>query len=208
MCSNCTISLLCIQGLVAFGKTKLFISTPRTLLVLERERKRQLVKVVSRTSWSIFILQFWHSSPSTWHSSSLPPHLYLSILISLPFSLSSSPLTSIFISFSFPFCLLLICYSYSLTPQCLPPSSHLPSALPCPIGDDPSESLERSSCEAVAEEDKGSNPDCPQVQVHRSTQTASSGGGGGGGEREEVHDVHAWQRSCGREGAVIDVESV
>ena len=32
----------------------------------------------------------------------------------------------------------------------------------------------------MAEEDKGSNPDCPQVQVHRSTQTVCSGGGGGG----------------------------
>ena len=71
------------------------------------------------------------------------------------------------------------------------PSLTSPLPSPSPIGDDPSEGLERSSCEVVAEEDKGSNPDCPQVQVHRSTQTASSGGGGGGGEREEVHDVHA-----------------
>ena len=42
--------LMCAQGLVAFGKTKLFISTPRTLFVLERERKRQLGNVVSKAS--------------------------------------------------------------------------------------------------------------------------------------------------------------
>ena len=36
-----------VQKLVAFGKTKLFISTPRTLFMLERERKRLLPKVVS-----------------------------------------------------------------------------------------------------------------------------------------------------------------
>ena len=45
---NCTVSpLVCVQRLVAFGKTKLFISTPHTLFMLERERKRQLPKVVS-----------------------------------------------------------------------------------------------------------------------------------------------------------------
>ena len=38
------LSLAGVQRLVAFGKTKLFISTPR---MLERERKRLLPKVVS-----------------------------------------------------------------------------------------------------------------------------------------------------------------
>ena len=41
------LSLAGVQRLVAFGKTKLFISTPRTLFMLERERKRLLPKVVS-----------------------------------------------------------------------------------------------------------------------------------------------------------------
>ena len=42
---NCTIiPLMCVQRLVAFGKTKLFIGTSHTLFVLERERKQQLGK--------------------------------------------------------------------------------------------------------------------------------------------------------------------
>ena len=53
---NCTISpLVCVQRLVAFGKTKLFISTPCTLFMLERERKRQLPKVVSKDTLHPFL---------------------------------------------------------------------------------------------------------------------------------------------------------
>ena len=53
VCRKCTIIPPDVfQRLVAFGKTKLLISTPRTLFVLERERKRQLGKVVSKAAVS------------------------------------------------------------------------------------------------------------------------------------------------------------
>ena len=53
VCKKCTIIPPDVyQRLVAFGKTKPFISTPHTLFVLERERKQQLGKVVSKAAVS------------------------------------------------------------------------------------------------------------------------------------------------------------
>ena len=53
VCRKCTVIPPDVfQRLVAFGKSKLFISTPHTLFVLERERKQQLGNVVSKAAVS------------------------------------------------------------------------------------------------------------------------------------------------------------
>ena len=79
--------------LVAFGKTKLFISTPNTLSVLERERKRQLGKWWARphlplpTDHSLLATaQSHHYVPSHLTFTLLPHHSSLPMSVARYFS--------------------------------------------------------------------------------------------------------------------------
>ena len=156
-----------VQRLVAFGKTKLFISTPRTLFMLERERKRLLPKVVSYIGdMPPFILPLQplltthlrQCSLSTAFRPSLTSHTPHSSLVSSHLTkllYYSSSYHSTFLTHIIP--------SPSSSPSS---SSSPPPPPPTPTqGADPTASVERCLCAAVAKEDKGCHSYCPQVQV-------------------------------------------